>query len=480
MKRSPDFKEKLDKFFYPRSIAVVGASPTHPLNRAIFTNFLKSGYTGKLYPVNPKYDEFEVEGKRFKVYKTVLDIPDEVDLVIISVRAKFVPDIVRQCGEKGVPAVTIISGGFKEIGEVGAERERQVKELAKKYGIRIVGPNCVGILDTRSGVDMFFLPPERMARPKPGGVAFITQSGAFAGAISDAAAMAGIGLEKVISYGNKCDVNDADLLYYLKDDDNIKVIAIYLEGLEPGEGPGFMEALRETAMVKPVVIVKAGKTKRGTAAVSSHTGSLAGSYQIYKTAIRQAGGIEVRDFEEMFDTIKYLLGQPLPKGNRLLIVTNGGGFGVMSTDAAEMENFDVPELSDELQAKMREVGSFPETVSTHNPIDVIGDTDAMRYKVVLDTVLPSDEVDAVLVNLLMQVPNLGEEVVDYVVEAKKYGKPIIVAYIPGVYANEVVKRLEPHGIPIYQTPERAIRALRNAYDYYRWLQKARQKVKVSI
>ncbi len=475
-----EYRSQLDYFFNPRTIAVIGASPKHGINRAIFSNFLKSGYKGKLYPVNPKYDEFEIDGRKFKVYKSVKDIPDEIDLAVISVRAPLVPAVAEECGQKGVKTVIVISGGFKEIGPQGAEREKKLKEIAKKYGFRLIGPNCVGVLDTRTGVDTFFLPHERMARPKPGGVAFISQSGAFAGAISDAAAMENIGLEKVISYGNKADVDDADLLEYLKDDDNIKVIAIYLEGIEPGEGPRFMKALRETSLVKPVIIVKAGKSKRGTAAVASHTGSLAGSYEIYRAAIRQAGGIEVRDFQEMFDTIKLLLTQPLPKGNRVLIVTNGGGFGVMSTDAAEFEGFEVPELSEELQAKMREVGKYPEIVITHNPVDVIGDTDAWRYKAAIDTALPSDEIDAALVNLLMQVPNLGEEVVDYIVEAKRFNKPIVVAYIPGVFANKVVKRLDEQGVPTYPTPERALRALRNALDYANWLSRMRSKVTTNV
>ena len=472
---SEGFRSDLDYFFKPRTIAVIGASPKHGINRAIFSNFLKSGYKGKVFPVNPKYEEFEIDGKKFKVYKSVKDIPEEVDLAVISVRAQFVPAIAEECGQKGVKAVVVISGGFKEIGPQGAERERKLREVAKKYGFRVIGPNCVGVLDTSTGVDTFFLPHERMARPKPGGVAFISQSGAFAGAIRDAAAMSGIGLEKVISHGNKVDVNEADLLDYLREEPSIKVIAIYLEGLEPGEGPRFMEALKRTSLEKPVIIVKAGKTKRGTAAVSSHTGSLAGSYEVYSAAIRQAGGIEVRDFQEMFDTIKYLLTQPLPQGNRLLIVTNGGGFGVMSADAAELEGFEVPELSEELQKKMREVGNYPETVSTHNPVDVIGDTDAMRYKVALDVALPSDEVDAALVNLLMQVPNLGEEVVDYVAEMKKYNKPVIVAYIPGVFANKVVARLNQMGVPTYETPERALRALRNALNYANWLKRVKAK-----
>ena len=460
--------KQLDCFFSPSSVAVIGASPKHPVTSVILRNFISGKYSGKIYPVNPKYEE--IFG--LKCYKSILEIPDQVDLAVIAIPAPAVPKVVEECGKKGVKGAVVISGGFKEIGPEGAERERKLVEAAKKYNMRIIGPNCIGVLDTVTGVDTFFLPPERMKRPKPGGMAFISQSGAFAAAICDWAASEGIGLGKCISYGNKSDVDDSDLLEYLSEQPDVKVIAAYIEGVDPGEGPEFMKAIKNASKKKPVLVVKAGKTKRGTAAVASHTGSLAGSYTIYKYAIKQSGGIEVPNFEEMFDAVKAFLTQPLPKGNKVLIVTNGGGCGVMTVDAAESLGLVVPEVPEELQRKLRETGHFPPHTILHNPIDVTGDTDALRYKLALDVVLPTDVVDAAIVDLLFQTPNLGLEVVDYIAEcAQRYNKPILVAYVGGEFALKGIKRLEEKGVPCYPSPERAVKALYYLVKYSEWLEK---------
>ena len=450
----------LDKFFNPKSVALVGATPKEgKVGRVILENF-KKRYKGKIYPVNPKYDEI----LGLKCYKSVKDIPDEVDLVIIAIPAPFVPQVLREAGEKGVKVAIIISGGFRETGtEEGKRLEEEIVKISKEYGIRIIGPNCLGIFDNWSGVDTFFLPDEKMRRPPHGPISFISQSGAFASALLDWMAYRNIGISRAISYGNKIDVDDIDLLEYLGDDEKTGIIIMYLEGLKPGRGRLFIEKAKQVAMKKPIVIYKAGKTSRGSAAAASHTAALAGNYQLYKAAIMQAGLIEANSFDEIMDLSKILLTQPLMKGNRVYVVTDAGGVGVMLTDALTREGFEMPRTPEDLKEELRKI--LPPHCIVENPIDLTGDADDDRYINVLEKLLKRDDVDAVVVVALPQIPGLRGKLIDYLAEAKKYGKPIISILIGSHEAEKFKDELENKGIPVFESPERAARALRALYQY---------------
>lgn len=451
----------LDKFFNPQNVAIIGATPREgKVGRVILENF-KKRYKGKIYPVNPKYEE--VLG--LKCYKSVKDIPEEVDLVIIVVPAPIVPKVLEDAGEKGVKVAIIISGGFRETGtEEGEKLEKQVIEISKKYGIRVIGPNCLGIYDNWSGVDTFFLPDEKMMRPRKGYISFISQSGAFASALLDWMALKGIGVSRAVSYGNKIDVDDIDLIEYFGEDDKTKLIIMYLEGLKPGRGRLFIEKAKKVVQQKPIIIYKAGKTARGSVAAASHTAALAGNYELYKAAIKQAGLIEAESFDEIMDLSKILLSQPLMKGDRVYVVTDAGGVGVMLTDALTMQGFTLPRTPDDLKKELREI--LPPHCIVENPIDLTGDADDKRYIDVLEKLLPRDDVDAVVVVALPQIPGLKGELFDYMVEAKtKYSKPMIVIMIGSHEAEKYGKFLEEKGIPVFESPERAARALKALYAY---------------
>ncbi len=450
----------IEKFFNPNSVAIVGASPKPgKVGNVILANF-KKRFKGRIYPVNPKHEEI----MGLKCYPSIKDLPETPDLVVIAIPAPKVPQVLRDAGEKGVKATIIISGGFRETGtEEGKRLEEEIVKISRKYGIRILGPNCLGIYDNWSGVDTFFLPDEKMMRPPKGKISFISQSGAFASALLDWMAYRNIGISRAISYGNKIDVDDVDLLDFLANDDKTGLIIMYLEGLKPGRGRLFIEKAREVVQKKPIVIYKAGKTSRGSTAAASHTAALAGNYSIYKAAIKQAGLIEAMSFDEIMDLSKILLTQPLMKGRKVYVVTDAGGVGVMLTDALTTEGFILPRSPADLKEELRKV--LPPHCIVENPIDLTGDTDDDRYKVVLDILLPRDDVDAVVVGALPQVPGITSKLADYLAEARKYGKPIIAISIGSKEAEKFKDLLEDKGIPVFESPERAARALRALYLY---------------
>ncbi len=455
-----DTRRVLGLFFNPKSVAIIGASETPgKIGRVILENFAKK-YKGAIYPVNPKYDEI----LGFKAYKSVREIPEKVDLAVIIVRAQLVPGIMDDLGAKGIRAAIIVSGGFSEIGEEGAILESQVREKALKYGIRVIGPNGLGIYNAETGVDTFFLPEERMKRPPPGRIALISQSGALAAAVLDWAAFKGIGISKVVSYGNKIDIDDVDLLEYFEHDDDIDIILFYVEGFKPSRGRKFIEITRRVVAKKSIIMVKGGKTPAGAMAATSHTAALAGTYEVLRAALRKAGVVEVESIDELFDASKCLLSYRELKGDRVAVITNAGGMGVLATDALYKKGFKIPRLSNELQSKLRE--KLPFHCVTVNPIDLTGDTDDERYRIVFEDILASAEIDAVVVIALFQIPTLTLRLADYIIEAKqKFGKPIIAVSFGGVFTAEFAKRLEKAGIPVYESPEKAARALRVLREY---------------
>lgn len=439
----------LEKFFSPKSIAIVGASHTPgKVGYVIAENFL-SGYQGKVFFVNPEPEP--ILGQQ--TYPSVKKIPGDLDLVVIAVRSTLVPKILRECVEKKVEAVVIISAGFSETGKEGKVLEDELKKIISKSRTKVIGPNVIGVYDPSTKVDTIFLPRERMNRPKEGNIAFITQSGAVGSTIIDWLSEEGIGISKFISYGNAMDVNEADLLDFLERDSKTKVIAAYLEGVK-ADGKKFVNTLKKVCKWKPVIFLKAGKTEKGSHAAASHTGSLAGSARIYSTVFKQFGAIEAQDWEELFDFAKAFSMQPAPRGDRLLIVTNGGGFGVLATDEAERQNLHLDALPSEAVQKLRRV--MPGYASLHNPLDLTADSDASRYEAAVEDSI--GKFDGVVLITLFQVPTLEEKVVDTIVSLQKHGKPILCCAAGGTFSRNMSERMEKHGIPVYPTPERAVRA----------------------
>jgi len=452
---------ELEPFFNPRSVAVVGASAKKTsVGGVIFRNFLKPTFKGVAYPVNPGAEE--VLG--VKCYPRLTEIPDSIDLAVIAIPAGIVPKVMQDCEAKGVKAVIIVSGGFKEVGPEGAYLEQQVVNIAKRSGIRVIGPNCIGIYDTNTGIDTTFLPSSRMGRPGKGYISFISQSGAFAAAILDWAEMAGLGVSRVVSFGNKCDVDEVDLLQYLGRDPETRVIVEYMEGLSPGAGARYLEAAEEVTKVKPVIVVKSGRTARGSAAAASHTGALAGDARLYDFAFKQAGILVAKDFEDAFDMAKTLVAQPPAKGNRILVVTDAGGAGVMTVDACVSLGLEVPEPPEDLRREL--ASQFPGYCSVHNPIDLTGDTDAERYQIALETLLPTDHYDAAIVVVMMQVPLLGLDIADRLAAvARSSGKPIVACTTGGRFTLRGARMMEEVGIPAMPTPARAAKAVWSLVEY---------------
>jgi len=367
---------RLDLFFRPSSVAVIGASrDPEKLGYAVLANLKEGGFSGALYPVNPKAEEI----LGLKAYPTVLDIPGPVDLAVIVIPYPLVPEALRQCGEKGVPAAVVISAGFREAGREGLERELELVQIARQYHIRLIGPNCLGVIDTHTPLNATFA----AGMPPGGPIAFMSQSGALGTAVLDMAMAGRIGFSRFVSLGNKADVNEVDLLEAWENDPGSRVILAYIEGLPDGQK--FMEVARRVTRKKPVVAVKSGVTRSGARAVSSHTGSLAGSEAAYHAAFWQAGVIRAESMEHLFDLALAFAYQPLPRGDRIAIVTNAGGPGILATDALEHAGLQLARLRPEtVQALMADL---PSAASAANPVDVLGDALADRYEHALRLVL---------------------------------------------------------------------------------------------
>ncbi len=458
----------LDVLFYPKSVAVIGASNiSGKVGNAIMCSIMR-GFNGKIYAVNVKGGEIKVNGKKFKVYGSIKDIPDEVDTAVIAVPARFVPQIIDECGQKGVKGAIVISAGFKEAGR--ADLEEELVKRARKWGIRIIGPNCLGVTNLENGFDCNFNPPERQARPEFGGIAFMSQSGAFGAAILDWAARHEVGMSKFIILGNMADLDESDFMEYLKDDPKTRVITAYLEGVE--DGRKFLKVARETTKVKPVIILKAGRTEAGAKAAASHTGSLAGSYSIYEAAFEQSGVLNAKSMRQLFNYAKALAMQPPAKGDRIGIVTNGGGAGVMASDGLLEAGLKLAELTEETKEKFVKAigeGVLPHHMSFKNPVDIIGDAPSSRYEVAMRYVLEDDNVDALIIIALFQSPALDEGIVEKVGKMQEYGKPIIFVAPGGEYPEKMARRIEKTGVPVFETVEDGVDAIKALTKYGKYL-----------
>ena len=443
--------EGLDAFFKARSVAVIGAS-SRPgkIGHEILRNLALYEYRGRVYPINPRADEI----LGLKCYPSILDVPDEVDLAVIAVASEATPRVVEECGRKGVKAIVIVSGGFKELGGRFKDVEEEVVRIARRYGMRIIGPNCIGVFDGETRIDTFFQSRERMLRPPRGPIAFMTQSGTFGCTMLEWVAEAGLGVSKFVSYGNRCDVDEADLIRYFGQDPETRVIAIYLEGLS--DGRKFMEAAREVVPEKPIVVLKAGRTEAGSKAALSHTGWLAGQAAIYDAAFKQCGVIQARNFEELFDMVKALALQPPAGGPRVAMVTNGAGPCVMAADAITERGLELARYEPRTVELLKE--ELPPFCIPGNPVDLTGSATSREYEVAMRALLEDPNVDLLMPFFVFQDTPLDERIIEVVAEMRSYGKPIVCCAAGGPYTRKQAKRLEELGVPVYPIPERAVAA----------------------
>ena len=387
--------KNLHNIFYPQSVAIIGANKVPgTVPNDIVQNILMSNFQGVMYPVNPR--EKFISG--LKTYKYVIDIEDPIDLAVLVFPSSVCHMAIEQCGQKGIKSVIIISAGFREVGGTGIEREKTIKEIAKKYSMSFIGPNCLGVINTDPTTVLNASFARKM--PEEGNIGFISQSGALCTAVLDYAQAKHIGFSKFVSFGNKADISEIDLLYYLGNDPKTKIILVYLE--EISDGSALMKAAKEIIAKtgKPILAMKSGRTSEGALAAASHTGSLAGSDEITEAAFAQAGIIRCNDIDEMFNKAIAMAYQPLPENNRVAIITNAGGPGVLTTDASISEGLKLANFSEETTKAYKK--SLPNTANIKNPVDVIGDARVDRYNVAVSKALEDKNVDGVFVILTPQ------------------------------------------------------------------------------
>lgn len=444
----------METFFNPSSVAIVGATEKPgSLPGVILKNLLGMGYKGKIYPVNPKYET--VFG--LKCFPSILDIPDEIALTVIAIPASLVLDVIKQQARKRIRHSIIISAGFREMGAEGVEMEEKIREVAIENDIRILGPNCLGVLDNYTNFTTSFLSWERVSNPKKGSLSILSQSGAFAIALLDLATQEGLGIAKMVNYGNRIDIGESSLLPFLRDDIHTKVVAIYMESVDHGRR--FIEAARSCSKKKPIVVLKVGKGAAGIAAAKSHTGAIAGNYEIYKAAFLKSGIIEANGLEEFIDGVKALSMQNPPRGNRILIVTNGGGFGVIVADYCSENGLEVPPPSPQLKERLR--SKFSTYYVVNNPVDLTGSARDSDYYLALYTcMIESNEYDAAIIIPLMAPQGMTEKVVDLVTDTmKQSGKPAVICTVGGAFTTKVKQLFEEREFPVYPSPERSARAM---------------------
>jgi len=475
--------EQMNLFFDPPSVAVIGASrKIMKAGHVIFKNFVESKrrgvFKGELYPVNP----YEKQILGFRCYPSITEIPGEVELIVIVVPADVVPEIIADAAVKGVKAAVIISGGFGEVGN--HELEEQITATARNAGIRVLGPNCLGVYDCETGVDMLFLPEtkvlttgdEVVATPRPmsGPIAIVTQSGAFGVSALDYLAGKELGVSKFVSFGNKCDVDESEMLRYLLHDERTRVILLYVESIDAGRE--FMEVAEEVTTQKPIVALKLGKTKAGARAALSHTGAIAGSDRVYDSAFKQSGVIRVRNMEEFFDAGKALAFQPPAAGNNIAVITDAGGPGIMAIDECQSSGVNVKRFSEETIRKFEELkkkGEIPAFATNLNPLDLTGSVTSEMFKAGTKILLDDPEIYGVIALGLHHVPALQEDFVDMIAElAQKYTKPVVACAIGETeMALYIRSRFDKLRIPAYFSPEDAARAMAALVKYGEYLRK---------
>ncbi|NOH02846.1 MAG: acetate--CoA ligase family protein [Chloroflexi bacterium] len=449
----------LDAFINPRGVAVVGASPSPgKLGHAVLQNIIRYGYKGEIYPINPNAGEI----LGLPAFPSVKNIPGAVDLAVVLVPAKAVPGVIEECGQKGITGAVVISAGFREVGREGRQLEQQLIETARHHGIRIVGPNVLGIIDTVANLNASFA----AAMPRRGHIAFMSQSGALCTSILDMALGQSTGFSRFYSIGNKADLNEIDFLCAWSEDPETNVIVAYLEGIT--NGAEFMATARQVTRRKPVVSIKSGTTSAGSRAASSHTGTLAGSEKAYDAAFKQVGILRAGSVQELFDFTQAFDRQPLPESDAVAVVTNAGGPGIMASDAIERAGMRLASLTPEIAQTLR--SALPAAASVVNPIDVLGDAPADRYELAIEAALSDANVGILLVVLTpqtaTQIPQTARALGEL---SRKYHKPTFAAFMGDQAIRPAVEILTQYRVPNYQVPERAVVAIAAMWHRRQWL-----------
>ena len=447
----------LETLLYPKAIAVIGASRNpDKVGYAVMANLVNNKFKGPIVPIN--LDGGEILG--VKCYKSLTEYSGQIDLSVIMVGGKYVKDALNNSIKAGAKSVIVITAGFKEVGAEGAKAEQELVEICRAGGVRMVGPNCLGVLNTDHAMNATFAP----SVPPPGKISVISQSGALCVAILDWAAEQKLGLGKVISFGNKADLNEVDFIQTLAEDKETNVIAGYLESIK--EGDKFLRIAEQAASIKPVVILKVGITAAGAKAASSHTGSLAGADMAYGAAFKRAGVIRAENFEALFDYATAFAMQPLPNGERVAIITNAGGPGIMAADAAESSGLKMVSPSKESDAKLR--AFMPAAGAFGNPIDVIGDAPPDRYVKAFEVMQDDETIDAIVVVVTPQNMTKPLELAEKLSAAHQGKKPMLAVFMGGTEVAAAKEKLMALGIPNYTSPDRAVTALRAMCDYAAW------------
>jgi 3-hydroxypropionyl-CoA synthetase (ADP-forming) len=433
----------LSTFFKARAVAVIGASATPgKVGNAVMVSLTQGQYKGKVYPVNP--GRREIMG--LPAYPTLSAIPDQVDLAVAAIDLAQTPALIRECAACGVPSLVIVSGGGKELGGEKRTLEADIRQTARASGVRVVGPNCIGVFDGPTQLDTFFQTPERMLRAKAGGIAMLTQSGTMGAAFMEH--VADLGMSKFVSYGNRCDVDEGDLLTYLADDAETSVIAVYIEGLE--DGRKFLAAARQAAAKKPVVVFKGGRSERGARASMSHTGFFGGSYTLVRGALTQAGVIVVDSYEDLVAVCRALVMQPRAAGRRVAMVSNGAGTMVQAMDLFAVCGLDLPDLHPDTIAKLRAV--YPAYYVVQNPLDVTGSGTARDYALGIEGFLDDANIDIIMPWFVFQDTPLEETIVEELGRLSALRKkPIVVGALGGPYTEKMSRAIEAVGVPVYRS-----------------------------
>lgn len=463
--------DAIESFFKPSSVAVIGASSKKGkvgnivLNNIIYgseenkNQGVMGGFKGEVYPIHPKADD--ISG--LKAYDSIIKVPSEVEMAVICIPPEGVKDAIEDCGKKGVKSIVIITAGFSEMGKEGKKLEEEMLSTAKKYNIRIIGPNCLGIISPYTDLNATF----GDAVPKQGPISFASQSGALCTSVIQYSFEEYLGFSNFVSIGNKSDVDDADLIEYFHRDINTKCIMLYIESLK--DARKFFESARRIVRDKPIVAFKSGYTEAGAEATSSHTGSIAGSDAAYEAAFRQSGVFRARTLSELFDASRALAYQPVPKGENIAILTNAGGPGVLAADKAYSLGLELVELSPTTMDQLNDI--CPVNWSHGNPVDIIGDSTAQRYDDALRILMNAEEVDAVILLLSPTARahplNIAYRIVDI---HESTGKPITVSFI-GMIHQDSENYLDSQGIPEIEYPERAVFAMYALIERFRFLKK---------
>ncbi len=449
----------LDNFFKPRSVAIIGVSrDPNKVGHVLFRNLLDNGYNGFVYVVNKNADRI----LNYKSYKSVLDIPYKVNLAIISVPANSVMQTVKECNKKKIKDILIVTSGFSEIGNI--ELENELKDYINKSRIRMIGPNCLGILCPASKMDSLFLPRYRLKRPESGGISFVCQSGAVGSTILDLAAEKKHKFAKFISYGNATTIDESDLIDYLGEDEDTKVICLYVEAVKNGKK--FLEVARKVSVKKPIIAIKGGITDAGNKAILSHTGSLAGSAEVYFGVFKQCGIINANTLNVMLNYASIFENSIKPRGNRVQVITNGGGYGILASDAISLNKYlKMAELSKKTIEGLRK--SLSSLASLHNPLDLVGDARTENYKVALEYCMNDNNIDIILLIVLYQTPLITTDIVDIIIEYNDLKKkPIIVVSAGGEFTEMLSKSLYENKIITYTFPEEAVQSIGALVEYH--------------